>query len=82
MMDCGTKSSIAKLRALRDELSKKQNKWQEAFDIKDSIVLELNSILEMAEDLQATKECVIERVDLLLELIDPARENEKGGEDV
>jgi hypothetical protein len=81
-MDCGTKSSIAKLRALRDELCKKQNKWQEAFDVKDSIVLELNSITEMSKDPQVTKECVIERIDLLLELIDPARENEKRGDNV
>jgi hypothetical protein len=81
-MDCGTKSSIAKLRALRDELCKKQNKWQEAFDVKDSIVLELNSIMEMADNPEVTKECVIERVDLLLELIDPSRENEKGEDNV
>ena len=80
-MDCGTKSSIAKLRALRDELCKRQTKWQDAFAIKDSIVSELNDIKEMAKSPDATKTCVISRIDILLELIDPEKDVKKGDGD-
>jgi hypothetical protein len=79
-MDCGTKSSIAKLRALRDELCKRQTKWQDAFAIKDSIVSELNDIKEMATDPEVTKDCVISRIDTLLDLIDPDKEIKEGND--
>ena len=40
-MKCDTKTSISKLRSLREELCKKQVKWKEAFQVKDELVEEL-----------------------------------------
>ena len=72
------KSSISKLRSLRDDLCKKQSKWKEAFNIKDEIVIQLNSLKTLADSPDSTKECISKKIDSLLVLLDPNRADEKG----
>jgi len=80
-MKCDTKSSISKLRSLREELCKKQNRWEEAFHIKDAVVEELQSLKELADCPESTKQCISSGIDNLLMLLDPNREDESGEED-
>ena len=80
-MKCDTKSSISKLRSLREELCKKQTRWEEAFNVKDALVSELKLLKELADCQESTKQCISNKIDSLLLLLDPARENEQGGED-
>ena len=75
-MDCETKSSIAKLRALRDELCGKQSRWTDAFAVKDAIVTELKVLKEYASDPDSSKDEIVKRIDCILILIDPDREQE------
>ena len=75
-MDCETKSSIAKLRKLREELCGKQNQWKNAFAIKDAIVSELKVLKEYACDPDSSREAIVKKIDCLLVLIDPDREEE------
>tara|TARA_B100000214_G_C23868508_1_gene581470 strand:+ start:730 stop:969 length:240 start_codon:yes stop_codon:yes gene_type:complete len=69
------KSSISKLRSLREDLCKKQSSWKQAFEIKDQIVMELNLLKEFTDSTSSTKEQISEKIDCLLILLDPAREN-------
>ncbi|HIL27361.1 MAG TPA: hypothetical protein EYG21_08285 [Nitrospinaceae bacterium] len=75
-MDCETKSSIAKLRALRDELCGKRDQWKNAFAVKDAVVTELKVLKEYASDSSSSREAIVKKIDCLLVLIDPAREDE------
>ena len=70
-----SKSSITRLRSLREELCKKQKIWKDAFDIKDQLVSELKNLKELADSPDSTKECLSKKIDNLLILLDPAREN-------
>lgn len=72
------KSSISKLRSLRDDLCRKQSKWKEAFNIKDEIVVQLNSLKTLADSPDSTKECISRKIDSLLVLLDPNRADENG----
>ena len=69
------KSSITRLRSLREELCKKQKVWKEAFHVKDMLVTELKSLKELAASPDSTKESLSSKIDDLLILLDPAREN-------
>jgi len=71
------KSSISKLRSLREELCKKQSKWDEAFKVKDEIVAELKNLKDFTDKPSSTKQCISGKIDNLLILLDPDRENEK-----
>jgi hypothetical protein len=75
-VDCETKTSLAKLRELRDELCSKQKQWKSAFAIKDAVVHELKVLKEYADDPESTKNDVVVKIDLLLILIDPDRHQE------
>ncbi len=75
-MDCETKSSITKLRELRDELCNKQSQWKKAFAIKDAVVSELKVLKDYASDPGSSKEDIVEKIDSLLILIDPDREKD------
>jgi len=75
-MDCETKVSIAKLRKLREELCGKQKQWKNAFAVKDAVVTELKVLKEYAGDPESSREKLVEKIDSLLILIDPDRENE------
>ena len=75
-MDCDAKSSIAKLRELRDELCEKQAQWKNAFAIKDAVVEELKVLKERARDPDVSKEDIVKKIDSLLILIDPDRHEE------
>jgi hypothetical protein len=75
-MDCDAKSSIAKLRELRDELCEKQAQWKNAFAVKDAVVEELKVLKEHATDPDVSKEEIVQKIDSLLILIDPEREKE------
>ena len=76
-MKCETKSSIQKLRDLRDELCKSQKKWDEAFKIKDEIVVELKKLKDLADSPSTTKKNISNKIDNLLVLLDPDRNSEK-----
>jgi hypothetical protein len=75
-MDCETKDSIVKLRKLREELCEKRNQWKNAFAVKDAIVAELKVLKEYASDSSSSREAIVEKIDCLLVLIDPDREDE------
>ena len=75
-MDCDTKESITKLRKLREDLCEKQSEWKKAFAVKDIIVNELKAIKESALDPDVGREDLLERIDSLLILIDPDRQQE------
>ena len=76
-MDCNTKSSILKLRELRDELCGKQSQWKSAFKIKDTLVSELKLLHKNASDPNFNREKIVEKLDALLVLIDPNRQKER-----
>ena len=44
------KSSISKLRSLRDDLCRKQSKWKEAFNIKDEIDDAIKNVISDISD--------------------------------
>lgn len=69
-MDNNTKSSILKLRRMRDELCKKQSAWKHAFQVKDSVVLELKNLKSIASDPKTSKEKIITKIESILVLID------------
>ncbi len=75
-MDCETKSSIQKLRKLREELCNKQAQWKNAFAIKDAIVDELKVLKTYASDPGVSRENIVNKIDSLLVLIDPDREKD------
>ena len=78
-MDCDAKESITRLRQLRDELCKKQTDWKQAFAVKDMIVSQLKAIKESATDPDTSKEDILNKIDLILVLIDPDRQKELEG---
>ena len=77
-MNDDMKSSISKLRSLREELCNKQSKWKEAFHVKDEIVEQLKALKMIADAPDSTKQCVSNKIDSLLILLDPERESEQG----
>ncbi len=77
-MDCETKSSIQKLRKLREELCSKQSQWKNAFAIKDAVVDELKVLKIYACDPDCNREDLVNKIDDLLILIDPDRQKDLG----
>ena len=80
-MDNNTKSSILKLRRLRDELCKKQAVWKDAFKIKDCVVSELETLKSIANDPESTKDKIVTKIDSILILIDGAGLGNPGDKD-
>ncbi len=80
-MDCDTKESILRLRKLREDLCAKQSEWKKAFTVKDKIVGELKAIRESALDPSVSRELILEKIDALLVLIDPDRQQQLEGQD-
>lgn len=80
-MDCGTKDSIIRLRKLRETLCEKQLEWKSAFAVKDMIVCELKTIKESALNPDVSREDILQRIDSLLVLIDPERQQQLGSQD-
>ena len=78
-MDCDTKESILKLRKLREDLCEKQSEWKRDFTIKDKVVCELKAIQESALDPSVSREAILQKIDDLLVLIDPDRQQELEG---
>ena len=76
MAGCETKESITKLRKLREALCAEQSEWKKAFAVKDTIVGELKAIKESALDPDVGREDILEKIDSLLILIDPDRQQE------
>ena len=76
MADCDTKESITKLRKLREALCEKQTEWKRAFAVKDTIVSELKSLKESALDPDVGRDDILQKIDSLLILIDPDRQQE------
>ncbi len=75
-MDCEKKSSIIKLRKLREELCSKQSQWKSAFAIKDAVVDELKVLKTYACDPDFSRDELVEKIDCLLVLIDPDRQQD------
>ena len=75
-MDCETKSSIQKLRKLREELCGKQSQWKNAFAVKDAVVIELKVLKTYACDPDCSREELVVKIDSLLVLIDPDRDQD------
>ena len=80
-MDCDTKESITKLRKLRETLCEKQSEWKKAFAVKDIIVNELKNLKESALDPDVGRDDILAKIDSLLILIDPDRQQELEGQD-
>lgn len=62
---------FAKLRSLRDNLCKKEENWQKAFDIKDWMADQLVELLKMIRDQNVSREDIEDRVEDVLCVIDP-----------
>lgn len=77
-MDSEEKDSIVKLRQLRDALCQKQSEWKQAFAVKDALLMELKSLKEAASDDAVTREDLVVKIDDLLVLVDPERQQEMG----
>ena len=75
-MDCETKTSIQKLRKLRDELCNKQSQWKKAFAVKDAVVNELKVLKTFASDPEVSRSDIVDKIDSLLVLIDPDRQTD------
>ncbi len=78
-MDHDTKDSITKLRKLRESLCEKQSEWKKAFAVKDTVVSELKAIKESALDPDVSRDDILQKIDSLLILIDPDRQQELEG---
>ena len=62
---------FAKLRSLRDNLCKKEENWQKAFDIKDWMADQLVDLLKMIRDQNVSRDNIEDRVEDILCVIDP-----------
>jgi len=62
---------FAKLRSLRDNLCKKEENWQKAFDIKDWMADQLVDLLNMIRDQNVSRDDIEDRVEDILCVIDP-----------
>jgi len=62
---------FAKLRSLRDNLCKKEENWQKAFDIKDWMADQLVDLLKMIRDQDVSRDDIENRVEDILCVIDP-----------
>jgi len=62
---------FAKLRSLRDNLCKKEENWQKAFDIKDWMADQLVDLLKMIRDQNVSRDDIEDRVEDILCVIDP-----------
>ena len=60
-MDCETKSSILKLRELREKLCSTDAKWKKAFEVRDYVISNLNLLqLKLDDEETSKKECASE----------------------
>lgn len=62
---------FAKLRALRENLCKKEETWQKAFDLKDWLSDQLVDLLKLTRDQNASREDIEDRIEDILCVIDP-----------
>ena len=62
---------FAKLRSLRDNLCKKEENWQKAFDIKDWMADQLVDLLKMIRDQNVSRDDIEDRVEDILCVLDP-----------
>lgn len=62
---------FAKLRSLRENLCKKEETWQKAFDLKDWLSDQLVDLLKLVRDQNASREDIEDRIEDILCVIDP-----------
>ena len=62
---------FAKLRSLRDNLCKKEENWQKAFDIKDWMADQMIDLLKMIRDQNVSRNDIEDRVEDVLCVLDP-----------
>ena len=62
---------FAKLRSLRDNLCKKEENWQKAFDIKDWMADQMVELLKMIRDQSVSREDIENRAEDILCVLDP-----------
>ena len=60
-MNKDTKSSIVKLRALREKLCSSDSKWKKAFEVRDHVIGSLEALQIKLDDKETSKElCALE----------------------
>tara|TARA_B100000683_G_C12342632_1_gene495391 strand:- start:164 stop:403 length:240 start_codon:yes stop_codon:yes gene_type:complete len=62
---------FAKLRSLRNNLCKKEENWQKAFDIKDWMADQMVDLLKMIRDQNVSRDDIEDRVEDILCVLDP-----------
>jgi len=71
-MNHDTKSSISKLRSLREKLCKQQDHRKEVFETRDDVICEIKFLKKMINNQEISRECVSNKIDSILLLLDPA----------
>ena len=61
-LSCSVSERLARLRAMRESLCKKEKTWKEAFAAKDWIVDQLLALEKMTDNPMSTKEDIKERI--------------------
>ena len=62
---------FAKLRSLRENLCKKEENWQKAFDIKDWMADQMVDLLKIVRDQNVSRDDIEDRVEDILCVLDP-----------
>ena len=62
---------FAKLRSLRNNLCKKEENWQKAFDIKDWMADQMVDLLKMIRDQNVSRDDIEDRAEDILCVLDP-----------
>lgn len=71
------KPTIAKLREMREQLCSKQLAWKEAFAVRDFVLSELTTLMEMLEDTDIDRSKCIEQTKKILVAFDDNNTSEK-----
>ena len=60
-MDCDTRASILRLKALREKLCKSDDQWKKAFEVRDHVISSLEALqLKLDDEVTPKKECASE----------------------
>ncbi len=71
-LSCSVSDRLARLRAMRESLCKKEKTWKEAFAARDWIVDQLQALEKMTDNPASTKEDIKERICDILCALDPS----------
>ncbi len=65
-MDKNTKSSIIKLRALREKLCSSDSQWKKAFEVRDHVIGSLEALQLKLDDKDTPKEACASELRIIL----------------